>query len=65
MSPTEVLSFPSASLLMRVNSGGGRPWPVQRMVMEEPLLTEVGVACSATPVGGSGVDNNIELYNSL
>ena len=47
---------------MMVNSGGGRLWPVQLMVMEEPLLTEAGVACSATPVGGSGEDN-IELYN--
>ena len=59
--PEEVLSVPSASLLVMENSGGGRLWPVQLMVVEEPLFTEAGVNCSATSVGGSVQDSNVEI----
>ena len=55
--PEEVLFVPSASLLVMENSGGGRLWPVQLMVVEEPLFTEAGVDRSATSVGGSVQDN--------
>ena len=41
VAPGVVLLVPSGSLLVILNSGGGRPWPVQLKVAEEPLLTEV------------------------
>ena len=59
--PEVLLFFPLTSLLVMENSGGGRLWPVQLMVVEEPLFTEAGVDRSATSVGGSVQDSNVEI----
>ena len=49
---------------MKVNSGGGRPWPVQVKLAEEPMLTEGLVGCRVIPVGGSACRQGIKIHCS-
>ena len=51
--PNVVLIVLSRRVLVTVNSGHGRLWPVHVKLVEEPLKTGVVAWCSVILVGGS------------
>ena len=53
VAPNVVMFVPLGRVLVMLNSGAGRPWPVQVKVVEEVMLTAVYAGCNEISVGGS------------